>query len=62
MNKKIKDGATKSQLAREYNVSKRTFSKWLNKLPDNLRSPVSGYYFSPEQVRAINDKFGQSCE
>jgi len=62
MNKKVKEGLTKSQLANLYNVSRKTMSKWLNQLPDSLSHPVCGYYFSPEQVQTINDKFGQQSK
>lgn len=62
MNKKANDGLTKSQLAHRYNISTRTMSKWLDKLPSNMGRPVCGYYFSPEQVRAIYDRLGQPNE
>lgn len=59
---KAYEGITISKLARRYNVSRKTMSKWLNALPDSIGHPVKGYLFSPDQVQAIYNKFEQPGE
>ena len=62
MNEKPNESITISKLARQYNVSRNTMSKWLNSLPGSVGHPEKGYYFNPEQIQAIYDKFGQPGE
>jgi hypothetical protein len=51
----IKECLTKSQLANQYNVSRKTMSKWLEKL-GSIGKPFNGYFFTPRQVNEIYQK------
>lgn len=56
MNVDSKECMTKSQLAKQYNVSRSTMSGWLKKL--GKIEPFKGYLYLPAQVENIHKRLG----
>lgn len=53
---------SKTQIAQMYGIDRRTLDRWLQRAdPDGsrgIRRPLAGRFFTPTQVKAIIEHFG----